>query len=86
MSPYSCYIKKGLVYIMITDLFSRQSFSCFKYTKSNTYASCDVYLLRETERISYNTQVFDFVHLEQEENWQLDGSVITIHTNPFFIQ
>ena len=36
ISPYFCYIKKGLVYIIIIDLFSRQSFSYTKYTKLNT--------------------------------------------------
>ena len=36
MSPYSYYIKKGLVYIIITDPFSCQPFSYTKYTKLNT--------------------------------------------------
>ena len=36
ISPYSYYMKKGLVYIAIADLFSRQFSSCFKYTKLNT--------------------------------------------------
>ena len=36
MSPYSYYTKKGLVYIIITAPFSRQPFSCSKYTKANT--------------------------------------------------
>ena len=38
MSPYSYYIKKGLVYIIIINPFSRQSFSYIKCIKSNTYA------------------------------------------------
>ena len=36
MSPYSCYTKKGLVYITITALFSRQPSSYSKYIKANT--------------------------------------------------
>ena len=42
MSPYSYYIKKGLVYIIIIDPFSRQPSSCTKYTKLNTCMSCNV--------------------------------------------
>jgi hypothetical protein len=30
--------------------------------------------------------MFDFIHLEQEEGWQLDKAVIIIQTNPFSIQ
>ena len=36
MSPYSYYIKKGLVYIIIINPFSRQPFSYIKCTKLNT--------------------------------------------------
>ena len=43
MSPYSYYIKKGLVYIAITALFSCQPFSYSKYTKANT---CSLYNVR----------------------------------------
>ena len=46
----------------------------------------NIYLLRETERTLYNKQVFNFIHLEQEEGWQLDRPVIVTHTNPFFTQ
>ena len=42
MSPYSYYIKKGLVYIAIISLISRQPSSCFKYIKANTRLSCNV--------------------------------------------
>ena len=28
----------------------------------------------------------NLVHLEQEEGWQLKGSIITTYTNPLFIQ
>ena len=30
--------------------------------------------------------MLDLVHLEQEEGWQLESSVIVIYTNPFFKQ
>ena len=42
ISPCSRYIKKGLVYIAIISPTSRQSSFCFKYTKANTYLSCDM--------------------------------------------
>ena len=37
ISPYSYYIKKGLVYITIIDFSSRQPSSYTKCTKLNTY-------------------------------------------------
>ena len=43
MSPYSYCVKKGLVCIAITALFSRQPSSCFKYIKANT---CSLYNIR----------------------------------------
>ena len=43
ISPYSRYIKKGLVYIIIINSFSRQPSSYTKYTKPNTYISCNMY-------------------------------------------
>ena len=42
ISPYSYYTKKGLVYIIIIDLFSRQPSSYTKYTKLNTCILCDI--------------------------------------------
>ena len=45
MSPYSHYIKKGLVYIIITALSSHQFSSYSKYTKANTRSLCDVRLV-----------------------------------------
>ena len=45
ISPYSRYAKKGLVYIIIIFLFSRQPSSYFKCTKVNTYSLCDVRLV-----------------------------------------
>ena len=45
ISPYFHYIKKGLVYIAITDFFSRQPSSCTKCTKLNTYVLCNMRLV-----------------------------------------
>ena len=42
INPYSCYVKKGLVCIIIIFLFSRQPFFYFKYTKANTCLLYDV--------------------------------------------
>ena len=42
MSPYSYCVKKGLVYIVIAELFSYQPFSCSKCTKLNTYVLCNM--------------------------------------------
>ena len=38
MPIYSCYIEKGLVYIIIIALFSCQPFLYTKYTKLNIYS------------------------------------------------
>ena len=45
MSPYSYYTKKGLVYITITALSSRQPSSYFKCIKANTCSLCDIRLV-----------------------------------------
>ena len=45
MSPYSRYTKKGLVYIIIMDPFSRQPFSYTKCTKLNTCVLYNVHLV-----------------------------------------
>ena len=45
ISPYSYYMKKGLMYIIITDFFSRQPFSYTKCTKLNTCILCDMRLI-----------------------------------------
>ena len=45
MSPYSYYIKKGLVYIAIITPFSRQPSFYSKCIKANTYSLYDVYLV-----------------------------------------
>jgi hypothetical protein len=39
INPYSRCVKKGLVYITIIALSSRQPSSYFKYTKANTCSS-----------------------------------------------
>ena len=45
MSPYSYYVKKGLVCITIIVLFSRQPSSYSKYTKANTCSLCNMRLV-----------------------------------------
>ena len=52
ISPYSYYIKKGLVYIIIMDSFSRQFFSYTKCTKLNTCVSCNM------RSVSLNKYIF----------------------------
>ena len=45
ISPYSCYIKKELVYIAIIVPFSCQPSFYLKYTKVNTCSFCDIHLV-----------------------------------------
>ena len=52
ISSYSYYAKKGLVYIMITNLFSYQPSFCSKCTKLNT---CMLYNMRS---VSFNKYMF----------------------------
>ena len=52
MSPYSYYIKKGLVCITIIDLFGRQPFFYTKCTKSNTR------VLYNIRSVSLNKYIF----------------------------
>ena len=51
MPSYSCCTEKGLVYIIIIALLSRQPSSYVKYTKSNIYSSCNIYLVSNAECI-----------------------------------
>jgi hypothetical protein len=51
MPSCSCYMEKGLVYIVIAALFSRQLSSCFKYTKLNMHSSCNVHSISDAECI-----------------------------------
>ena len=52
MSPYSYYVKKGLVCITIIVLFSRQPSSYSKYIKANTYS------LYNVRSVSTNKYIF----------------------------
>ena len=52
ISPYSCYAKKGLVYIAIIALFSCQPSSYSKCTKANTY------FLYNIRSVSTNKYIF----------------------------
>ena len=52
ISPYSRYTKKGLVYIIIADPFSRQPSSYAKCTKLNTYILCNI------RSVSLNKYIF----------------------------
>ena len=49
MPTYSCYTEKGLVYIVIIALSSRQPSLCAEYTKLNIYLSCNVHLVSNAE-------------------------------------
>ena len=49
INPYSYYEKKGLVYITIIALFSRQPSSYFKCTKANTYSLLHLFILKELD-------------------------------------
>ena len=52
MSPYSCYVKKGLVCIAIMESSSHQPSFYFKYTKLNT---CVLYNIHS---VSFNKYTF----------------------------
>ena len=61
MSPCSHYIKKGLVCVAITALFSCQSFSYFKCTKANTRSLYNIHLVfinKYMFRFSYKVKIF----------------------------
>ena len=45
ISPYSCYIKKGLVYVIITAPFGYQPFFYFEYIKANTRSLYNIRLV-----------------------------------------
>ena len=53
---YFYYMEKGLVYIIIIALFSRQSFFYIKYTKLNICLSYNIYL-------AFNAKCIFFTHL-----------------------
>ena len=48
---YSYYIKKGLVYIVITAPSSHQPSSCAKYIKANICSSYNIYSVSNTKCI-----------------------------------
>ena len=52
ISPYSCYAKKGLIYIVIIKPSNCQPFSYFKYTKLNTCVLYNIY------SVSFNKYTF----------------------------
>ena len=49
LSLYSCYAKKGLVYIALASLSSQQPSSCSECTKANIRSSCDVRSISDTK-------------------------------------
>jgi hypothetical protein len=51
MPSCSHYIEKGLVYITITALFSRQPSSCSVCTKLNIYLSYNIHFISDAECI-----------------------------------
>ena len=53
MPTCSRYTEKGLVYIIIIAPLSRQPSFYTKYTKSNIYSSCNIYLVSNTKCIFY---------------------------------
>jgi hypothetical protein len=57
MPSYSCYTEKGLVYIIITALFSYQPSSCSKYTKLNIYLSCNVCSISDAKCVYFTVHL-----------------------------
>ena len=52
ISPYSYYIKKGLIYVIIINPFNYQPSFCIKCTKLNTY------MLYNVHSVSFNKYAF----------------------------
>ena len=59
MPTYSYYAEKGLVYIIIITLFSRQSSFYTKCIKSNMRLSCNVCLVSNVKYIFF-TRLYAF--------------------------
>ena len=57
ISPYSCYIKKGLIYIIIISPFNRQPSLCSEYTKAN------IYLLYNMRSVPLNKNFYYYIYL-----------------------
>ena len=55
MPSCSCCIEKGLVYVTIVSLSSRQPLSYTKYTKANMRSSCNIHSVSATKYIYYPT-------------------------------
>ena len=53
MPTYSYYAEKGLVYIIIIALFSRQPSFYIKYTKLNIRLSYNIYLVSNAKYIFF---------------------------------
>ena len=53
MPTYSYYMEKGLVYVAIMALSSRQPSSCTKYTKSNIRLSYNIYSVSNAKYIFF---------------------------------
>ena len=51
MSPYSCYVKKGLIYITIIAFSNYQPSFYFKCIKANTCSLCNVCLISTNKYI-----------------------------------
>jgi len=51
LSPYSCYIKEGLVYVTLASPLSRQPSSYLKCTKANIRSSYDVRFISNAKYI-----------------------------------
>jgi hypothetical protein len=52
ISPYSCYIKNGLIYIVLISPFSCQPFSYLECTKINTYLLYNIHSIPLNKYIS----------------------------------
>jgi hypothetical protein len=57
MPSCSRYMEKGLVYIIITALFSCYPSSCFKCIKSNIYLSCNVCSMSDIKYIYFTVRL-----------------------------
>ena len=58
MPSYSCYTEKGLVYIIIITLSSRQPSFCSKCTKLNIYLSYNIYFISNAKCIYLTTHLY----------------------------
>jgi len=64
-----CCAKKGLVYIIIAALSSRQPFSCFKCTSTNMRLSCDVCLVSNAKYTFYIYLRLYSTHSSNRNTW-----------------